>query len=56
MQGRGDISCHAIFLVLTHEIHETHELSFGPYLRKCLFNGYVKAYWIFCIRNKRQSR
>ena len=44
MQGRGYVvACHAMFLVLTHEMHETHELSFGQQLRKCLFNGYLKA-------------
>jgi len=30
MQGRGYVSCHTSLLLLTHEMHETHELSFGP--------------------------
>ena len=40
LQGREHVSCHAMFLVLIHEMHETHDLSFGQQHMNVWLNGH----------------
>ena len=47
MQGSGYASCHAIFLVLTHEMQETHELSFGPQQRNVCLTGSLRLIGVY---------
>jgi len=55
MQGRGYVTCQTIFLVLTHEMHETHEPSFGPQHRKVCLMGILRLSEFHILGYKRQS-